>query len=123
MIQERKDWLPKDESDTRRFGSQESQYQNDRFEPHIADFEMGNAYSELTDPVEQYERFLAQRHGNTVRDYEEHPIDMDFVHAIACGMPPTSGVGYGLDRLVMILTGKESIRDVIPFPMRMGKVE
>ncbi len=95
----------------------------ERFEPHIADFEMGNAYSELTDPVEQYERFLAQRLGDTGRDCEEHPIDMDFVHAIACGMPPTSGVGYGLDRLVMILTGKESIRDVIPFPMRMGKVE
>ena len=98
----------------------------ERFEPHIADFEMGNAYSELTDPVEQYERFLAQRSGaqeNSGKDYEEHPVDMDFVHAIACGMPPTGGVGYGIDRLVMLLTGKESIRDVIPFPMRMGKRE
>jgi len=91
----------------------------ERFEPHIATFEMGNAYSELTDPVEQYERFLAQRSLESSKDYEEYPIDMDFIHAIACGMPPTGGVGYGIDRLVMLLTGKESIRDVIPFPMRM----
>ena len=80
---------------------------------------MGNAYSELTDPVEQYERFLAQRSLESSKDYEEYPIDMDFIHAIACGMPPTGGVGYGIDRLVMLMTGKESIRDVIPFPMRM----
>ena len=93
----------------------------ERFEPYIADFEMGNAYSELTDPVEQYERFLAQRPADTGKDYEDHPIDLDFIHAIACGMPPTGGVGYGIDRLVMLLTGKESIRDVIPFPMRMHK--
>ena len=91
----------------------------ERFEPHIADFELGNAYSELTDPVEQYERFTAQRTGDSSRDYDEHPVDMDFVHAIACGMPPTGGVGYGVDRLVMLLTGRESIRDVIPFPMRL----
>jgi len=97
----------------------------ERFEPHIAGFEAGNAYSELTDPVEQYERFLAQRGGGakTGRDYEDHPIDMDFVHAIACGMPPTGGVGFGLDRLVMLLAGVESIRDVIPFPMRVTRGE
>jgi len=98
----------------------------ERFEPHIADFEMGNAYSELTDPVEQYERFIAQRADDgikTVKDYEGHPVDMDFVHAIACGMPPTGGAGYGIDRLVMLITGSESIRDVIPFPMRTGKGE
>ncbi len=91
----------------------------ERFEPHIAGFEMGNAYSELTDPVEQYERFMAQRAAGGIKDYEEHPVDMDFVHAIACGMPPTGGVGYGIDRLVMLLTGRESIRDVIPFPMKL----
>ena len=98
----------------------------ERFEPHIADFEMGNAYSELTDPVEQLERFEAQRSGaaeNKEKEYEEHPVDMDFIHAIACGMPPTGGVGYGIDRLVMILADKLSIRDIIPFPMRMGKRE
>ncbi|MCE5249003.1 lysine--tRNA ligase [bacterium] len=93
----------------------------ERFEPHVAGFEMGNAYSELNDPVEQYERFAAQRSGGSHKDYEDHPVDMDFIHAIACGMPPTGGVGYGIDRLVMLLTGKESIRDVIPFPMRIGK--
>ncbi len=91
----------------------------ERFEPHIAGYEMGNAYSELTDPVEQYERFMAQRGGGDGIYYEEHPVDMDFVHAIACGMPPTGGVGYGVDRLVMLLTGMESIRDVIPFPMKL----
>jgi lysyl-tRNA synthetase class 2 len=95
----------------------------ERFEPHFAGFEMGNAYSELTDPVEQYDRFTEQRTGDSGKDYEDYPVDMDFIHAIACGMPPTGGVGYGLDRLVMILTGVESIRDVIPFPMRMGKGE
>ena len=93
----------------------------ERFEPHIAGFETGNAYSELTDPVEQYERFTSQRPGDTGKDYEEHPVDMDFVHAIACGMPPTGGVGFGLDRLVMLLTDRDSIRDVIPFPMSLNK--
>lgn len=91
----------------------------ERFEPHIAGFEIGNAYSELNDPVEQYERFVRQRAGDGSKDYDEHPVDMDFVHAIACGMPPTGGVGYGVDRLVMLLTGMESIRDIIPFPMRL----
>ncbi len=91
----------------------------ERFEPHVANFEIGNAYSELTDPVEQYERFNAQRAGDGSKDYDEHPVDMDFVHAIACGMPPTGGVGFGVERIVMLLTGKESIRDVIPFPMRL----
>ena len=93
----------------------------ERFEPHIAAFEMGNAYSELTDPVEQYDRFEEQRSESSGKDYEDHPVDMDFIHAIACGMPPTGGVGYGIDRLVMLLTGMESIRDVIPFPMRTSK--
>ncbi len=93
----------------------------ERFEPHIAAFEMGNAYSELTDPVEQYDRFTEQRSESSGKDYEDHPVDMDFIHAIACGMPPTGGVGYGIDRLVMLLTGMESIRDIIPFPMRTSR--
>ena len=99
----------------------------ERFEPHIAGFEIGNAFSELTDPIEQYDRFLTQRSleddgkkKKIGKDYVAYPMDMDFIHAIACGMPPTGGVGYGIDRLVMILTDTESIRDVIPFPMSMG---
>ena len=80
----------------------------------------------VAEPVEQLERFEAQRSGaagNKEKEYEEHPVDMDFVHAISCGMPPTGGVGYGIDRLVMILADKLSIRDIIPFPMRMEKRE
>jgi lysyl-tRNA synthetase class 2 len=52
------------------------------------------------------------------KDYENHPVDMDFIRAVACGMPPTGGVGFGVDRVVMLLLGVENIRDVIPFPMR-----
>ena len=91
----------------------------ERFEPHIAGFEVGNAYSELTDPVEQYDRFMGQRAADEAHDWDDHPVDMDFVHAIGCGMPPTGGVGYGLDRLVMLLTGTDSIRDIIAFPMKL----
>jgi lysyl-tRNA synthetase class 2 len=92
----------------------------ERFEPYVANMEIGNAYSELTDPVEQFERFAEQRlqQDNSGKDYFDHPMDEDFLHAIACGMPPTGGVGYGIDRIVMILLGQSSIRDVIPFPMR-----
>ena len=71
--------------------------------------------------MEQYERFTEQRSSIPGKDYEDHPVDMDFIHAIACGMPPTGGVGYGIDRLVMLMTGKDSIRDIIPFPMRTSK--
>ena len=82
--------------------------------------EIGNAYSELTDPVEQFERFSAQheQQRDSQKGYEDHPIDEDFLHALAAGMPPTGGVGYGIDRVVMILLNRSSIRDVIPFPMR-----
>jgi lysyl-tRNA synthetase class 2 len=92
----------------------------ERFEPFAAGMEIGNAYSELTDPVEQFERFRAQRaaQAGNRKDYEDHPLDMDFIQAMACGMPPTGGVGFGIDRIVMILLGAESIRDVIAFPMR-----
>ncbi|MCX7806460.1 MAG: lysine--tRNA ligase [Planctomycetota bacterium] len=95
----------------------------ERFEPFIAGMEVGNAYSELTDPVEQFERFKAQRDAQrgTGKDYEDHPLDEDFLHAMACGMPPTGGVGFGVDRIVMILLGAESIRDVIAFPMRRAQ--
>jgi len=88
----------------------------ERFEPFVFRMEIGNAYSELTDPVEQCERLGHQRRelGN---GYENHPLDADFVRAIGCGMPPTGGVGLGIDRLIMLLTNAVSIRDIIPFPM------
>lgn len=90
----------------------------ERFEPYAAGMEIGNAYSELTDPVAQAERLVDQRRQRRAgQDYDDHPVDEDFLMAVGCGMPPTGGVGLGIDRLVMLLTDARSIRDIIPFPM------
>ncbi|NUM33657.1 MAG: lysine--tRNA ligase [Candidatus Brocadiae bacterium] len=93
----------------------------ERFEPFVMRMEIGNAYSELTDPVEQYERLRQQREFDADNLKKEgtvhHPVDLDFVRAIGMGMPPTGGVGLGIDRLVMLLTNQHSIRDVIAFPL------
>ncbi len=94
----------------------------ERFEPMIAGMEVGNSYSELTDPVEQLARFEAQKsYGADKEGIENHPIDYDFVKSIGCGMPPTGGVGLGVDRLIMLLADLHSIRDVIAFPMMRPK--
>tara|TARA_Y100000817_G_scaffold226929_1_gene179746 strand:+ start:129 stop:1637 length:1509 start_codon:yes stop_codon:yes gene_type:complete len=87
----------------------------ERFEPFICGMELGNAYTELNDPVEQRER-LQEQEAKRVVDDEAQPMDEDFIRAIEVGMPPTGGVGLGIERLVMVLTGCHSIRDIILFP-------
>ena len=89
----------------------------DRFELFIGGREFANAYTELNDPIDQYERFEAQLKERELGNEEANDIDMDFVEALEYGMPPAGGIGYGIDRLCMFLLEKESIRDVILFPL------
>ncbi|RYZ78910.1 MAG: lysine--tRNA ligase, partial [Proteobacteria bacterium] len=93
----------------------------ERFEPFAAGMEIGNAYSELNDPEDQLAR-LKEQEANRGQDEESHPMDEDFILAIDAGMPPTGGVGIGIERIVMLLTDRPSIRDILFFPtMKINK--
>jgi lysyl-tRNA synthetase, class II len=87
----------------------------ERFEGFMCGMEICNAFSEINDPIDQLQRFIDENY-RAAQDDEAHPIDEDYVEALSYGMPPTGGFGMGIDRLTMLFTGKDTIREVILFP-------
>jgi lysyl-tRNA synthetase class 2 len=88
-----------------------------RFEGYVLGREVCNAFSEINDPLDQRERFMAQAAERERGDDEAHPMDEEFLYALECGMPPTGGCGIGIDRMVMLLTGADHLREILLFPM------
>ncbi|MDQ3524146.1 MAG: lysine--tRNA ligase, partial [Chloroflexota bacterium] len=88
----------------------------ERFQPYLGGGEIGNSFTELNDPMDQLARFEDQQKDRDAGDEEAMPIDIDYVTALMYGMPPTGGVGIGIDRLVMLLADQPTLRDVILFP-------
>jgi lysyl-tRNA synthetase class 2 len=108
-------FLPKDISPLAKVCPEDNRL-TERFETYINGWEIANGFSELNDPVEQRERFLQQADSKKAGEEETHEMDEDFLTALNYAMPPTSGLGIGIDRLVMIMTNSTSIREVIAFP-------
>ncbi|MBC8076589.1 MAG: lysine--tRNA ligase, partial [Chloroflexales bacterium] len=93
----------------------------ERFEPIIAGMELGNAFTELNDPIDQEQRFLEQGRDYAAGDDEAQQMDTDYLNALMYGMPPTGGLGIGVDRMVMLFTDQATIREVIAFPHLRAK--
>jgi lysyl-tRNA synthetase class 2 len=93
----------------------------ERFEFFIGGVELGNAFTEINDPFDQRERFLATSKALAEGDEEAHPLDEDYIRALSYGMPPTGGFGMGIDRLTMLFTNTDSLREVILFPHLRAK--